>query len=129
VSTITGIYFLLAAVPHAQCLKPASVTLSSMKFISSDAHPLWPTPATIVDFSYSKLSHFELFRGLPFQSYNVGDAFNEFLARPIEKSRVPFSQPLKLEAFFARHSVRRASQIRERFPNFCPVATHTPFPV
>jgi ubiquinone/menaquinone biosynthesis C-methylase UbiE len=45
-----------------------------MKLITSDAsHPLWPTPATIVDFSYSKLSHFELFRGLPFQSYNVGD--------------------------------------------------------
>src|SRR4029434_2211148 len=35
--------------------------------------PQWPTPATIAEFSYSKLSHFELFRGLPFQSYNVGD--------------------------------------------------------
>ena len=33
----------------------------------------WPTPANIAGFSYSKLSHFKLFRGLPFQSYNVGD--------------------------------------------------------
>lgn len=36
-------------------------------------YPLWPTPANIVEFSYSRLSHFDLFRGLPFQSYNVGD--------------------------------------------------------
>lgn len=33
----------------------------------------WPHPGNIASFSYSKLSHFELFRGLPFQSYNVGD--------------------------------------------------------
>jgi ubiquinone/menaquinone biosynthesis C-methylase UbiE len=33
----------------------------------------WPSPANITDFSYSKLSHFKLFSGLPFQSYNVGD--------------------------------------------------------
>lgn len=35
--------------------------------------PASPCPANIAEFSYSKLSHFELFRGLPFQSYNVGD--------------------------------------------------------
>lgn len=33
----------------------------------------WPTPSNIADFSYSRLSSFELFRGVPFQSYNVGD--------------------------------------------------------
>ncbi len=33
----------------------------------------WPGPDNIVDFSYSKLEHFTLFRGLPFQSYNIGD--------------------------------------------------------
>lgn len=33
----------------------------------------WPSPANIANFSYSRLSCFELFRGLPFQSYNVGD--------------------------------------------------------
>jgi SAM-dependent methyltransferase len=31
------------------------------------------SPAKIVDFSYSKHSHFKLFRGQPFRSYNVGD--------------------------------------------------------
>jgi ubiquinone/menaquinone biosynthesis C-methylase UbiE len=36
-------------------------------------HLLWPTPADIAEFSYSKLSHFDLFHGLPFQSWNVGD--------------------------------------------------------
>lgn len=36
-------------------------------------HPHWPGPDNIVNFSYSKLSHFPLFRNLPFQSYNVGD--------------------------------------------------------
>jgi ubiquinone/menaquinone biosynthesis C-methylase UbiE len=36
-------------------------------------NPHWPHPSDIVDFSYSKLSHFELFRDSPFQSYNVGD--------------------------------------------------------
>ena len=36
-------------------------------------NPNWPHPGNIADFSYSKLSHFALFRGLPFQSYNVGD--------------------------------------------------------
>ena len=42
--------------------------------MTSDAnHAVWPTPATIADFSYSKLSHFELFRGLAFRSYDVGD--------------------------------------------------------
>ena len=30
------IYFLLAAVPHAHCLKPASMTSSSMKLIRHD---------------------------------------------------------------------------------------------
>lgn len=34
---------------------------------------LWPQPQNIASFGHSKLSHFELFRGLPFQSYNVGD--------------------------------------------------------
>jgi SAM-dependent methyltransferase len=33
----------------------------------------WPSAAIINDFSYSKLSHFDLFKNLPFQSYNVGD--------------------------------------------------------
>ncbi len=33
----------------------------------------WPTPANIAGFSYSKLSHFNLFRDLPFKSYNVDD--------------------------------------------------------
>ena len=33
----------------------------------------WPHPGNIAGFSYSRLSHFDLFRGLPFQSYNVGD--------------------------------------------------------
>lgn len=33
----------------------------------------WPHRDNIAGFSYSKLSHFELFKGLPFQSYNVGD--------------------------------------------------------
>jgi len=33
----------------------------------------WPHPGNIADFSYSKLSHFDLFRGLPFKSYNVDD--------------------------------------------------------
>ncbi len=32
-----------------------------------------PCPENIADFSVSKLGHFELFKGLPFQSYNVGD--------------------------------------------------------
>lgn len=36
-------------------------------------NPAWPTAANIADFSYSKLSHFELFRDTPFRSYNVGD--------------------------------------------------------
>lgn len=35
--------------------------------------PPWPNPDNIQGFSYSKLSHFELFKNLPFQSYNVGD--------------------------------------------------------
>ena len=43
-----------------------------MKLIASDASALAHT-STIVDFSYSKLLHFELFRGLPFQSHNLGD--------------------------------------------------------
>lgn len=33
----------------------------------------WPSRENISDFSYSKLSHFALFKNLPFQSYNVGD--------------------------------------------------------
>jgi hypothetical protein len=33
----------------------------------------WPSSANMTEFSYSKLSHFELFRNLPFVSYNVGD--------------------------------------------------------
>ena len=33
----------------------------------------WPTSENMREFSYSKLSHFELFKGLPFKSYNVGD--------------------------------------------------------
>jgi len=33
----------------------------------------WPTPGNIAEFSYSRLSSFDLFRGLPFKSYNVGD--------------------------------------------------------
>ena len=33
----------------------------------------WPSPDNIIDFSYSKLSHFKLFTGLPFQSYNAGE--------------------------------------------------------
>ncbi len=33
----------------------------------------WPHPGNIAEFTYSKLTHFGLFRGLPFQSYNVGD--------------------------------------------------------
>ncbi|MFM1813564.1 MAG: hypothetical protein RLZ98_259 [Pseudomonadota bacterium] len=33
----------------------------------------WPSPKNIQEFSYSKLTHFELFKGLPFKSYNVGD--------------------------------------------------------
>lgn len=36
-------------------------------------HPDWPTRSTIARFSHSQVPHFELFRGLPFQSYNVGD--------------------------------------------------------
>ena len=36
-------------------------------------NPNWPHSGNIADFSYSKLSHFELFGGLPFQSYNVDD--------------------------------------------------------
>jgi len=36
-------------------------------------NPDWPHPANIADFSYSRLSHFELFRDLPFRSHNVGD--------------------------------------------------------
>lgn len=42
--------------------------------MTSDAnHPISPTRATFADFSYSKLSPLELFRGLPSRSYNVGD--------------------------------------------------------
>jgi SAM-dependent methyltransferase len=33
----------------------------------------WPAPENIADFSYSKKSHFRLFSGLPFHSYNAGD--------------------------------------------------------
>lgn len=33
----------------------------------------WPHPGNIANFTYSKLAHFELFSGLPFRSYNVGD--------------------------------------------------------
>jgi len=33
----------------------------------------WPTPGNVHEFSYSKLSHFCLFKNLPFKSYNVGD--------------------------------------------------------
>lgn len=36
-------------------------------------NPNWPSPENIADFSYSKLSHFDLFANLPFKSYNVGD--------------------------------------------------------
>ena len=36
-------------------------------------NPNWPHPGNIADFSYSKLSHFALFRDLPFKSYNVDD--------------------------------------------------------
>jgi ubiquinone/menaquinone biosynthesis C-methylase UbiE len=36
-------------------------------------NPNWPHLGNIADFSYSKLSHFPLFRDLPFKSYNVGD--------------------------------------------------------
>ncbi len=36
-------------------------------------HRRLPSPAKMGKFSYSKLSHFKLFRGLPFKSYNVGD--------------------------------------------------------
>ena len=36
-------------------------------------NPKCPYPGNISGFSYSKLSHFSLFQGLPFQSYNVGD--------------------------------------------------------
>ncbi|QYM79781.1 methyltransferase domain-containing protein [Horticoccus luteus] len=36
-------------------------------------NPQWPHPGNLAEFSFSKLSHFELFRDLPFQSYNVGD--------------------------------------------------------
>ena len=32
-----------------------------------------PSPTKMGGFSYSKLSHFKLFRDLPFKSYNVGD--------------------------------------------------------
>lgn len=33
----------------------------------------WPTSENVQEFSYSKLSHFSMFKGLPFQSYNVSD--------------------------------------------------------
>lgn len=33
----------------------------------------WPGVANIDNFTYSKLDHFEIFRGLPFHSYNTGD--------------------------------------------------------
>src|ERR1700730_4104807 len=33
----------------------------------------WPSPGNIAGFSYSKLSHFKLFTGLPFQSHNIGE--------------------------------------------------------
>lgn len=33
----------------------------------------WPGPDNIAAFSHSKREHFDLFKGLPFQSYNVGD--------------------------------------------------------
>ena len=33
----------------------------------------WTTPSNIADFSYSRISSFDLFRGVPFKSYNVGD--------------------------------------------------------
>jgi hypothetical protein len=36
-------------------------------------HGEWPSPGNIAEFTYSKLAHFDLFRGLPFQSFNVGD--------------------------------------------------------
>lgn len=36
-------------------------------------HSNWPSPENITDFSYSKLSHFDLFTELPFKSYNVGN--------------------------------------------------------
>lgn len=36
-------------------------------------HSHWPHPGNIAGFSHSKLSHFALFKDLPFQSYNVGD--------------------------------------------------------
>lgn len=35
--------------------------------------PFWPGPDNVAAFSHSKREHFELFKGLPFQSYNVGD--------------------------------------------------------
>jgi hypothetical protein len=36
-------------------------------------HPDWPTPANIAQFSYSRLSCFNLFRGIPFRSFNGDD--------------------------------------------------------
>jgi hypothetical protein len=39
----------------------------------SPLRPAPPTAANIADFSLSRLEHFELFRGVPFKSYNVDD--------------------------------------------------------
>ena len=61
-------------------------------------NPSWPHPGNIAGFSYSKRSHFELFRNQPFQSYNVGDpdpatcdlkVYQDYLAYCFIKRNIP----------------------------------------
>lgn len=44
-----------------------------MELLTSGQEHVWPNPANIAEFTHSKLSHFRIFRGLPFKSFNVGD--------------------------------------------------------
>lgn len=61
-------------------------------------NPSWPNPDNIGYFSYSKRSHFELFKGLSFKSYNSGDpdpaicdlkVYQDYLMYCFIEARVP----------------------------------------
>lgn len=58
---------------HSNRLQSPIPTIYRSEYSQAFMHPDWPAPENIESFSYSKLSHFGLFKGLPFQSYNVGD--------------------------------------------------------
>jgi ubiquinone/menaquinone biosynthesis C-methylase UbiE len=67
--------------------------------------PASPCPANIAEFSYSKLSHFELFRGLPFQSYNVGDPNPEICDLKVYQDYLMYC--------FIKHNIAPGSRILE----------------